>query len=334
MLWIFTKASKIRPLQLILCGLTIISILLGQGEISVSQEARKVSKVAKQITVRIEGSENGSGVLVSKEGNIYHVLTAKHVVQYPDNYAVVTPDYSVHPQKDLRPISGVDLAVLSFTSEQEYMVAEVGNSDSADITASVWVAGFPRPGRENRSSTLHITNGEITSRPINPNPEGYDLYYSNKTRVGMSGGPVLNERGHLLGIHGLKEGEPSTGEKDVTVPASGWTNSGIPINTFKKVAPSMKIKLAQAPTPTAFNWRKFRLKDSRKNSSCKNLKADIDYWKNQQVKCIISPTNPFKKNCWSRTEELEKKATQKWISAGCNERGTQNFMKFLRKQEK
>ena len=47
---------------------------------AMAKDALAVAKVAKAITVRIEGSTQGSGVIVKKEGNRYTVLTAWHVV--------------------------------------------------------------------------------------------------------------------------------------------------------------------------------------------------------------------------------------------------------------
>ncbi len=62
-------------------GITTVTtaVVLQQGP-AVAQDASAVARVAKAITVRIEGATQGSGVLVKKEGNRYTVLTAWHVV--------------------------------------------------------------------------------------------------------------------------------------------------------------------------------------------------------------------------------------------------------------
>ncbi|MBO1347539.1 MAG: GUN4 domain-containing protein [Hormoscilla sp. GUM202] len=52
-------------------------------------------------------------------------------------------------------------------------------------------------------------------------PEGYTLIYNNTTRGGMSGGPILDESGAIVGIHG--KGNPSGGIKE---------NYGIPIERY------------------------------------------------------------------------------------------------------
>ena len=54
----------------------------------------EVDKIAQQITVKIDSAdgENGSGVIVAKNGQNYYVLTAAHVVEKEDKYTIVTPD--------------------------------------------------------------------------------------------------------------------------------------------------------------------------------------------------------------------------------------------------
>ncbi|MEM7554573.1 MAG: hypothetical protein AAF378_10805 [Cyanobacteria bacterium P01_A01_bin.84] len=56
----------------------------------------EVGKIAEGITVLIDyrnNPGNGSGVIISKEGNSYTVLTAAHVVEAPNlQYEIVAPD--------------------------------------------------------------------------------------------------------------------------------------------------------------------------------------------------------------------------------------------------
>ena len=70
-----------QPLLLGTLGITTATtaVVLQQAPV-VAQDASAVARVAKAITVRIEGATQGSGVLVKREGNRYTVLTAWHVV--------------------------------------------------------------------------------------------------------------------------------------------------------------------------------------------------------------------------------------------------------------
>ena len=72
-----------QPLLLGTAGITTATtaVLLQQTP-AVAQDASAVARVAKAITVRIEGATQGSGVLVKQEGNRYTVLTAWHVVKF------------------------------------------------------------------------------------------------------------------------------------------------------------------------------------------------------------------------------------------------------------
>ncbi|MFM7788845.1 MAG: serine protease, partial [Microcystis panniformis] len=120
---------------------------------------------AKGFTVRIDSSSkangsgviaNGSGVIIAKEGNIYTVLTADHVLcgemARTDScadytYTVVTSDGKTRKIEKSTIIrqKGVDLAVFQFESRDNYPVAEIANynPNSGDF---VFVAGFPKIG--------------------------------------------------------------------------------------------------------------------------------------------------------------------------------------------
>ncbi len=71
-----------QPLLLGTLGITTATtaVVLQQSP-AFAQDASAVARIAKAITVRIEGATQGSGVLVKKEGNRYTVLTAWHVVE-------------------------------------------------------------------------------------------------------------------------------------------------------------------------------------------------------------------------------------------------------------
>ena len=61
-----------QPLLLSSLGITTATtaVFLHQGA-AIAQNAVAVARIAKAITVRIEGSTQGSGVIVKKEGNRY-----------------------------------------------------------------------------------------------------------------------------------------------------------------------------------------------------------------------------------------------------------------------
>jgi len=204
-----------------------ISIALVQSQEIAALPGADVGKVARKITVLIDSKNYiGSGVIIQRQENTYYVLTAKHVVAIKDKYAIVTADGKRHQvnYSSVRKLPGVDLAVLQFTSNEEYTVAEYGDSDAATVGTTTYVAGFPQVGA-NLERDFRFTPGQVSSRPSQPYEGGYAVEYTNLTYPGTSGGPVLDENGHLIGIHGR-------GLTDDDANKLGL-NLGIPLNGYR-----------------------------------------------------------------------------------------------------
>ncbi|MGL5873809.1 MAG: S1 family peptidase [Xenococcaceae cyanobacterium] len=194
---------------------------------------------AKQITVRIDSSSggNGSGIIVAKEGNSYAVLTADHVICEKDKetrkcldytYEILAPDgkkYSVD-SSTIKRQEGVDLAVVRFTSSENYQVAQLANYPVTTRDA-VFVAGYPKLsndkpsqwrfslgyGFDRETGLLSVNDNSLSTdssgliRSQGSLSGGYEMVYTSITYGGMSGGAVLDRDGRVIGIHGLAEGE-------------------------------------------------------------------------------------------------------------------------------
>jgi len=239
-----------------------------------------VANIAKSTVVRLEPTVNspGSGVIIGryKEGrtNVYVVLTATHVVQYDDDeYSIVTPlpqggrkrqRIAISTEKDIEKLPGVDLAIVRFRSDRTYETAVLGNSDYTTEGAGVYIAGFPNPGAAIKKRVFQFTSSLVSSRLDESSVEGeqetavengYALVYTSVTRVGMSGGPVFDVSGRLVGIHGKgdreemeiptrqasSEGNQESGVQSITN-KTGF-NLGIPIQIFLKLVPNAVQKL-------------------------------------------------------------------------------------------
>jgi hypothetical protein len=200
----------------------------------------QVDAVASQITVIVaqglqEGDiearqewNPGSGVLVARQGDTYYVLTALHVVRTRGVvYGVRTSDGEVHFVDDTEgdevitplgqeadelgsAIAGMDLALVRFTSDRDYPVAVMGDSRRMQRGDRTVVSGWPNPEDDTARRERRSTTGELVNILPNPLPDGgYSFVYDNLTRRGMSGGPVLNRDGELIGIHGRGRGGDS-----------------------------------------------------------------------------------------------------------------------------
>ena len=189
----------------------------------------------------------GSGVIIAKQGNTYYVLTVTHNFKQRHlnkniSYGIRTGDGKVHEvqqvndgrgcplqskielqQKLIRfgcyarilptRVEGLDLAIVSFESEEDYVIASLGNPDNIKIRERVYVSGWPDPEKERGSNgrcrgkvtrrQRRLAWGPITGK-IDPNQgqNGYGLFYLDQTRPGMSGGPVFDQNGFVIGVHG------------------------------------------------------------------------------------------------------------------------------------
>lgn len=200
--------------------------------------AQAVEKIAQDITVRLQGrSSVGTGVFVERQGNTYYVLTNAHVVQQPGSYTIVAPDRKCYGvgYSYIKKLSGLDLAVIPFTSTLPYRVALLGNSDKLTLGQNVYVSGWTYVGDAVRSLIYFGSQGEITE--VNSKlPQGYSITYTNLVRVGMSGGAILDTQGRLIGINGIVRYAASNSDTIVA--------SGIGINQFLRWRSTLKKPLS------------------------------------------------------------------------------------------
>jgi tetratricopeptide (TPR) repeat protein len=229
----------------------LAAALIGTNVVVVQQvagakSAVEVGRIAKAITVEIKAigsTDIGSGILLQRQGDVYTVLTSGHVANKSAAFTLKTADGQVH-----QAIAGsirlagnnIDLGVMKFRSNNNYTLAKIGTSNPLEELSSIYVAGFPERTYAVDSGTINITKGEVIGKANQGDSLGYSLIYSNTTFRGMSGGPVLNEAGELVAIHGKgdRDGKKGEGEKL-------GRNLGIVIERFGNVAIAMGIQLDQ-----------------------------------------------------------------------------------------
>ncbi len=234
---------------------TIATIVIAQPTAVFAISADEVGKIAKSITVLIDSKNPGSGIIIKRNGNTYTVLTARHVFKDPQaKYEIVTPDNKRYllNYSSVKKLPNIDLAVVEFTSSQTYSVAKIGNSDLATEGKAAYVAGFPKTSGAINRSIYNFTDGRITANASRPLEDGYALVYSNNTLPGMSGGPVLNENGEVVGIHGradTRAAESNNINQNIQIAKTGF-NLGIPINTSLRLLASSQVDLG-VKVPTA-----------------------------------------------------------------------------------
>lgn len=219
------------------------------------------AQIARQVTVRIFTEPgSGSGVIIARQNQTYTVLTCQHVIDNSkfSKYSILSADGKIY-QARLKPVPklrGFDLALIEFDSKNNYAVVRLGNSNNLSVETPVFSAGFPNYYLINQDAiedtskwgtkAFRLTTGKVMMLLNNKSlPDGYSLGYTNEVEVGMSGGPVLNEEGELVGINGrlkypiqgisvftFADGSKPTQEKFERMEALSWA---VPIGIFQQL---------------------------------------------------------------------------------------------------
>lgn len=175
----------------------------------------EIEEIAQQITVRILTNPGaGSGVIVARKNQTYTVLTNDHVLAYSwDNvYYVLTADGQKHlARKVLINWGNFDLALLQFSSSNNYQVVEIRKGQDLMIGETVYASGFPNwhwvglqpeDTRQWDLNAYKLTEGKLEMISDKSLARGYKIGYTNEVENGMSGGPILDSQGRLIGVNG------------------------------------------------------------------------------------------------------------------------------------
>jgi tetratricopeptide (TPR) repeat protein len=255
-------------------------ILLVQSQVASALSAQEVENIGKEITLQIVDSQNptiaGSGVLIKRSGNSYTVLTAYHVVKDGKKYQIITPDKKINQINSVKRLPKADLAVVEFSSNNTYKFAKIGNSDRATASTTVYVTGFPVKRGGIPNPTLFFNKGQVQANGA-AQGDGYNIIYDNDTLGGMSGGPVLNEQGEVVAIHGRAD-EQTINEMSQTKIVTGL---GITIYSALRQLSAVGVDVGVRPpdvvaaAPKADDFF-IRAKEKEKNRDYEGAIADVN----------------------------------------------------------
>lgn len=182
------------------------------------------------VQIRVTGQESkggqgqpqnsrGSGFFIDSQG---YLLTAQHVIDKAKALEVRLADGQRLPARLVAADSQIDLAILKVQSEKELPILSLTDSDNIRVGDLALVFGYPF-GRE---SSMNLG---IVSRPGRSYPDSasFDFIQTDAGAYsGGSGGPLLNSKGHVIGM--------------ITM-ASERGNMGFatPINVIKRIFPRL-----------------------------------------------------------------------------------------------
>ncbi|MFN6230591.1 MAG: GUN4 domain-containing protein [Dolichospermum sp.] len=268
----------------VILGTTTLAIVQYQSVSALTP--LQVNDIAKPITVMIGGLDGkGSGVIIDKNGNTYTVLTANHVVNKAGYglYEIITHDGQKYEMENKAQTLGkLDLALVKFTSSKNYPLAKIADSQTVKEGATVYNSGFPIPSISNNPQRIYFfITSQITARGRGENL-GYDLFLSGSPRPGMSGGPILNDQGEVIGIYGKAEfgiSESALARDGVQgIPTEKFPNlisniQNITQNNTQANTPRNNPSPTNEPTPVSFQRLETLLKAGKWRD------ADLETWK-------------------------------------------------------
>ena len=155
---------------------------------------------------------SGSGFIFKKDGNKYYVMTNNHVAESAQSIKVTLSDDTSYDTTLVGMDKYLDIAVLSFESDKEHSVSEIGSSNDARVGDTVFTVGAPIDSNVySWTVTRGILSGKdrkvTVSTTSNSNVADYirtALTTDAVINSGNSGGPLCNSNGEVIGITNMK----------------------------------------------------------------------------------------------------------------------------------
>ncbi|HVO93376.1 MAG TPA: trypsin-like peptidase domain-containing protein [Terriglobales bacterium] len=180
------------------------------------------------VQIRVTGQESkggqpqgsrGSGFIIDPKG---YILTAHHVIERAKDIEVRVSNAQRLPAHLIAADSQIDVALLKVQSEGEISVLPLGDSDTLRVGDMAIVFGYPF-GRE---SSMNLGIISRSGRSYVESASFDHIQTDAGAYAGGSGGPLLNSKGHVMGM--------------ITM-ASERGNMGFatPINVIKRILPRL-----------------------------------------------------------------------------------------------
>lgn len=197
---------------------TVTNITKTEKEVTVNENgiADAVEKIYDSVVVVKNYQNNrlyatGTGFFYKKDNSTYYLLTNYHVIQSSNKVSVVLTNGE---EIDATLEGGdkySDIAVLSFQSDKDLTVAEMGNTSNVRVGDTVFAIGAPLDSSVySWSVTRGILSGKDREVKVSTTSGGSSdwimrvLQTDTAINSGNSGGPLCNSNGEVIGITNMK----------------------------------------------------------------------------------------------------------------------------------
>jgi S1-C subfamily serine protease len=261
--------------RLLTIGFAISVVSTINSSTARSENHKSPCDMAKYYTIKLDnGVVSGSGIIFKKYKDQYFILTTAHLlIKETRKYKVYTSDRRSYSASILTSFDKAlknkgevnDLAILKFRSKRNYTIAELSVNNIDSSNQNVFAAGFPIKNELNPQSKdlgFVCDGGKISVFLSKPMEEGYQIGYYIDIEKGMSGGPLINNEGKVIGING-KQSHPITAKSyrfykyrdgskvDASLDLLFDSSWAIPTQTF--LVAQKSLKLITVPPSSAKN---------------------------------------------------------------------------------
>ena len=177
------------------------------NDTGIAEAVQKVYDAVVVVSTYREGSyiASGTGFVYRQDGDTYYLLTNYHVIENGDNVTVTFTNESVVETEIVGYDEYSDIAVLAIKSDEELMVAELGDNSLSRVGDTAFAVGAPLDSAYSWTVTRGIISGKDRFVEVDSNSTVMKVMQTDTAiNSGNSGGPLCNANGEVIGITSLK----------------------------------------------------------------------------------------------------------------------------------
>ncbi len=177
------------------------------NDTGIAEAVQKVYDAVVVVSTYREGSyiASGTGFVYRQDGDTYYLLTNYHVIENGDNVTVTFTNESVVETEIVGYDEYSDIAVLAIKSDEELMVAELGDNSLSRVGDTAFAVGAPLDSAYSWTVTRGIISGKDRFVEVDSNSTVMKVMQTDAAiNSGNSGGPLCNANGEVIGITSLK----------------------------------------------------------------------------------------------------------------------------------